>query len=285
MSKSRLVYKVIQGKDVSDGAGVKLKRTIGGTINYLDPFLLLDEFKSDDPNDYISGFSMHPHRGFETVTYMLAGFMEHKDDKGNTGLLQPGGVQWMTAGKGIVHSEMPKQDNGLLHGFQTFINMRAQDKMTTDPGYLDIAPKEIPQLFETDGSKVRVVAGQYKDKSGPVQNILGNLTYLDVDLKPGAMFSEYIPVGYTAFIYVVKGCGIFGPVQNSVQVKMSQLAIFDSADEGRDSIQAMADDEGCRFLLMAAMPLNEPMVRYGPFVMNTELEIQQAFKDYQSGNF
>jgi len=284
MSKSRLVTKIINGLNVSDGAGVKLKRTIGAGINSLDPFLLLDEFKSEDKNDYIKGFESHPHRGFETVTVMLAGSMEHKDNKGNKGLLGPGSVQWMTAGKGIVHSEMPKQDKGLMHGFQLWVNLPASDKMN-EPRYQDIPAKAIPKVTNEDGSKIRVISGEYKDKIGPVQGIVTNPTFLDVDLTPGAKFTELIPEGHTSFVYVIKGSGRFGPIQNSKQVKMQQLAVLDTAN-GRDSIDVLADDEeGVRFLLVAAKPLNEPIARYGPFVMNTEAEIQQAIKDYKSGNF
>ncbi|KAF2075851.1 hypothetical protein CYY_002837 [Polysphondylium violaceum] len=283
MSKSRLVSKIVNGMNVSDGAGVKLKRTIGGPINSLDPFLLLDEFKNDNPKDYVSGFPEHPHRGFETVTYMLEGSMEHKDNKGNKGLLKPGSVQWMTAGRGIVHSEMPKQNKGLIHGFQLWCNLGAKNKMM-EPRYQDIPAKNIPQVLEEDGSKVKVIAGQYKDKTGPVEGILTNPTYLDVELTAGSKFTELIPEGHTSFVYVIQGGGRFGPIQNSKQVKTHQLAILETS-QGRDSIDVLADDEGCRFLLLAAMPLNEPIARYGPFVMNTEAEIQQAIKDYQTGKF
>eukprot|EP01133_Synstelium_polycarpum_P012009 gene12009-14040_t len=279
---SRIISKIATGMNTSDGAGVKLKRVIGGPISSLDPFLLLDEFKSDKPGDYIAGFPNHPHRGFETVTYMLAGKMEHRDHKGNHGILSPGSVQWMTAGRGIIHSEKPLQVDGLMWGFQLWVNLPAAKKMI-EPRYQDIPPKDIPVITEADGTTVKIIAGVYKDKEGPVSGIVTNPLYLDVNLAAGATFSEDIPVDHAAFVYVYQGSGKFGPFSNQKKVSESQIGLLDSS-AGQKSISATSED-GCRFLLVAAQPLREPVARHGPFVMNTQAEIQQAFYDYQSGNF
>jgi len=286
---SRVVGRVITGVETSDGEGVRLKRTIGGKLEALDPFLLLDEFKSDSKNDYIGGFPDHPHRGFETVTIMLAGYMEHKDNKGNKGLLTPGSVQWMTAGRGIVHSEMPKQEDGLMHGFQLWINLPASHKMN-EPRYQDIEPKNIPiVVISQDGSggsdgKVRVIAGSYKDQTGPVQGIVTNPTLLDVELAPGQSFTEAIPIGHTCFTYVYSGSATFDPEGNTKSVKESQLAVLED-NNTQDKVQVVAGPEGAKFLLVAAKPIKEPIARYGPFVMNTQQEIRDAFRDYQMGRF
>eukprot|EP01132_Coremiostelium_polycephalum_P006685 gene6685-8270_t len=280
---SRTISKIVNGVATSDGGGVKLKRVIGGTISNLDPFLLLDEFKSDVKDDYLAGFPDHPHRGFETVTYMLAGNMEHKDHKGNKGLLTSGSVQWMTAGKGIIHSEMPKQVDGLMWGFQLWVNLPAANKMM-EPRYQDIPPKSIPVVDDGQGNKIKVIAGKYKETEGPVSGIITKPLYLDVDLAPGASFSEEIPSTHTAFAYVFKGSGKFGPKSNLKELKLSQMGVLE-ANNNQDRIEVIAGEEGVRFLLVAGLPLNEPIARYGPFVMNTQAEIQQAFRDYQSGRF
>ncbi|EGC38609.1 hypothetical protein DICPUDRAFT_148704 [Dictyostelium purpureum] len=279
---SRTIAKIATGISTSDGAGVKLKRVIGGPISELDPFLLLDEFKSDKADDYIQGFPTHPHRGFETVTYMLEGLMEHKDHKGNQGMLKPGSVQWMTAGKGIIHSEMPKQSNGLLHGFQLWVNLRKADKMI-EPRYQDIPAKHIPEIPEEGGGKTRVIAGSYKGVTGPVQGIKTDPLYLDVKLAPGSLFSENIPVGHNAFVYVFEGSGRFGPKNNSKEIKTSQIGVLQVQGDKIDVISG--EPNGVRFLLVAAAPINEPIARYGPFVMNTQQEINQAFDDYRNGRF
>ncbi|KAF2078116.1 hypothetical protein CYY_000587 [Polysphondylium violaceum] len=279
---SRTVGRIINGRETSDGEGVKLKRTIGGQLEVLDPFLLLDEFKSDERNDYIGGFPSHPHRGFETVTIMFNGYMEHQDHKGNKGLLTPGSVQWMTAGKGIIHSEMPKQEDGLMHGCQLWLNLPREFKMM-EPRYQDISPEKIPNI-EENGNKIRIIAGEYKNITGPVEGVVTNPTLLDVELAPGQSFTEAIPIGHTAFVYVIRGSATFGQDDESKLVKSSQLAVLEDQDT-RNNVQAVAGPEGVKFLLAAAKPIKEPIARYGPFVMNTQQEIQQAFRDYQSGKF
>jgi len=209
--------------------------------------------------------------------------MEHKDNKGNKGLLGPGSIQWMTAGSGIVHSEMPKQEDGLMHGFQMWINLPSHLKMM-QPRYQDIEQKDIPTIVSEDGSKVRIMAGEYKNQTGPVKGIVTNPTYLDVTLSPGASFTEQIPIGHTTFVYVYEGSGYFGPQDNQKQVSITQLGIF-SAEDSQTKVDIVAGTEGVKFLLAAAAPINEPIARYGPFVMNTQEEIDQAFDDYYNNRF
>ncbi|EAL61720.1 pirin family protein [Dictyostelium discoideum AX4] len=283
---SRIVSKVSTGMMTSDGAGVKLRRIIGGPISDLDPFLLLDEFKSDDPNQYIAGFPSHPHRGFETVTYMLRGTMEHKDHKHNYGLLKANSVSWMSAGKGIIHSEMPIVDRDkVVWGFQLWVNLPKSHKMM-EPRYQDIPAKDIPEVDEQGGGKTRIIAGVYKNITGPIAGIVTNPLYLDVKLSPGSTFSEEIPNDHQAFVYVFEGSARFGPKAKGKEVKTSQIGILQGGqDRNRIDVIAGDSDQGVRFLLVAGKPLNEPVARYGPFVMNTEAEIQQAFKDYQAGRF
>jgi quercetin 2,3-dioxygenase len=276
----RSVERVVQGQPASDGAGVKLLRVIGSReLADLDPFLLLDEFRSDDAGDYIAGFPEHPHRGFETVTYMLAGRMRHGDSQGNTGLLGPGSVQWMTAGRGIVHSEMPEQEDGLMWGFQLWVNLPAREKLTT-PRYQDIAPESIPQVALEAGGNVRVIAGEFNGTRGPVQAEATQPLYLDVTLPGGAGFNTLVPESHNAFVYVYDGEIAIGQGEKPRIVKRGELAVL-----GRGMIIAAAAREaGARFLVVAGHPLNEPVARYGPFVMNTPAEIRQALIDYQSGH-
>ena len=270
----RNVERVVHAVATSDGAGVRLSRAIANAeLDHLDPFLLLDEFRSDDPNDYIAGFPDHPHRGFETVTYMLAGKMEHADHAGNRGLLIGGGAQWMTAGRGIIHSETPKQENGLMWGFQLWVNLPAKSKMTA-PRYQDIDPSAIPEVTIQGGS-VRVVAGAFRGTTGPVQGIVTDPVYLDVRLDASGLFETEIPESHTAFLYVYEGGGSSG----STQLAPKSLGILSKGDR----IVARAGALGLRFLCIAARPLDEPIARYGPFVMNTREEIQQAFADFQNG--
>ena len=258
----------------SDGAGVRLSRAIANAeLDALDPFLLLDEFRSDDPRDYIAGFPDHPHRGFETVTYMLAGKMEHADHAGNRGLLVGGGAQWMTAGRGIIHSETPKQENGLMWGFQLWVNLPAKSKMTA-PRYQDIDPSAIPEV-KIEGGSVRVIAGTFGKASGPVQGIVTDPVYLDVRLEAGGGFETAIPADHTAFVYAYQGKGAVG----GKTLAPKTLAILSRGE----TIRAQAADSDFRFLCVAAQPLNEPIARYGPFVMNTREEIQQAFEDFRNG--
>ncbi len=275
---------MVPGQDTSDGAGVRLRRSLGGSqLNQLDPFLLLDEFKSDDSNDYIAGFPDHPHRGFETVTYMLAGVMRHKDSRGNEGELTGGGVQWMTAGRGIIHSEMPRQTDGLMWGFQLWVNLPASDKMR-EPRYQDIAADDVPEVVTGDGGRLRVVAGEAGGVSGPVTGIVTRPLYVDVALEDGegGRFSQPVPLGHNAFVYVFEGEVELGADAESDRqiVSSGHLAVLEDGDE----VQARsAGGEPARFLLVAAKPIGEPVARYGPFVMNTREEIAQAVEDFKEG--
>ena len=270
----RKIERTVAAVATSDGAGVRLSRAIANAeLDHLDPFLLLDEFRSDDPRDYIAGFPDHPHRGFETVTYMLAGKMEHKDHAGNRGLLTSGGAQWMTAGRGIVHSETPKQEDGLMWGFQLWVNLPAKSKMTA-PRYQDIDPSMIPEL-KIDGGSVRVIAGTFKDATGPVQGIVTDPVYLDVRLDASGGFETAIPDDHTAFLYAYRGRGMVG----GTPLAPKTLGILSKGDR----VAAQAADSGFSFLCVAARPLNEPIARYGPFVMNTREEIHQAVEDFRNG--
>ena len=272
----RSVTRLVVGQPASDGAGVRLTRVIGtGALPDLDPFLMLDEFGSSEASDYIAGFPDHPHRGFETVTYMLAGRMRHRDNQGNSGLLLPGGGQWMTAGRGIVHSEMPEQEEGLMRGFQLWVNLPARDKMTA-PRYQDIEPGQIPEVALADGTRVRVLAGRFGGAEGPVSAVATEPVYLDVALAPGGRFEHELPAGHAAFVYVYEGSTAIG----GKDVARGRLAVLSTGR--RVAVTATAE---ARFILVAGRPLGEPVVKYGPFVMNTADEIRQAVRDYQSGRF
>jgi quercetin 2,3-dioxygenase len=275
---TRSVEKVVAAQPTSDGAGVKLRRTIGTPeLDHLDPFLLLDEFRSDSVADYGAGFPDHPHRGFETVTYMLAGTMEHRDDSGNRGLLTAGSVQWMTAGRGIIHSEMPRQVDGLMWGFQLWVNLPAKDKMTP-PRYQDIPPDAIPERTTAGGARVRVVAGEAEGVRGPVKGIATSPLYLDVTVPAGGRFDQPVPAGMTAACYVFDGTAAIGG-EGARTVPAGSLAVLADGD----SVAVSAPSGAARFLLLAARPLREPIARYGPFVMTTRDEVAQAFRDFQSG--
>ena len=279
---SRRVAQVVRGQATSDGAGVKLTRVIGQrALDMLDPFLMLDEFRSDSASDYLAGFPNHPHRGFETVTYMLAGRMRHGDNQGNAGLLVPGSVQWMTAGRGIVHSEMPEQENGLMWGFQLWVNLPAKDKMAP-PRYQDIAPERIPETAPARGVHARVIAGTLGDATGPVSGIAVEPVYFDLSLDAGARFAAPVPAGHNAFVYVYSGAAEIGPADATRRIGRGELAVLD-----RDGVDVLvcARDEPARLILVAGRPLGEPVAKYGPFVMNTQEEIVQAIRDYQSGTF
>ena len=281
-SPSRSVAQVVRGQPTSDGAGVKLTRVIGQrALDMLDPFLLLDEFRSDQAGDYLAGFPNHPHRGFETVTYMLAGRMRHGDNQGNRGLLTPGSVQWMTAGRGIVHSEMPEQEDGLMWGFQLWVNLPAGDKMTT-PRYQDIAPERIPEATPAPGVQARVIAGELGGVSGPVSGIATAPVYLDLHLQAGARFDVPLPAGHNAFAYVYEGEADLGPADAPRRIARGELGVLDR--EGR-SVQVTGGDAPARLIVVAGRPLGEPVARYGPFVMNTEQQIAEAIRDFQSGRF
>jgi hypothetical protein len=290
MARPREVESVVVPQPVLEGAGVHLIRSIATpTLDYLDPFLLLDNFESDDPRDYIAGFPMHPHRGIETVTYMLAGEVDHKDTLGNAGQIGAGDVQWMTAGGGIMHEEMPRPDAaGKMGGFQLWVNMPAKLKLS-QPRYQDVAATSIPVAERPDGTRIRVVAGSVDGVRGPVTEIYADPEYLDVDLSPGADFVQAIPAGHTAFAYVFRGEAEFGVAADlgyrgeldGVLVPAPRLVIFGDGDE----VRVKAGDARARFLLVSGAPLGEQIARYGPFVMNTREEIMQALQDLHDGTF
>lgn len=277
---SRKVIETYSGLSASDGDGVKLTRLIGSPkIDRLDPFLLLDHFESDDPDDYIGGFPSHPHRGFETVTYILAGRMRHKDNAGHEGVIAAGDVQWMTAGRGIIHSEMPEQENGLLQGFQLWINLPAKNKMTA-PAYQEFSAQTIPSEKQDDGVLIKVISGETDQGTvGPVINKSTKPLYLDISLKAGTSFTQAIPEQYNAFIYVIEG--VIRTSDTGDNVGPRKLAILGDGDH----VTIMSEDHDSRVLLIAGQRLNESVVRAGPFVMNTRAEVLQAFQDYQNGNF
>jgi len=279
---NRSIDKIVDGQATSDGAGVELVRMIGQPrLMDLDPFLLLDAFRSNDPDDYIAGFPSHPHRGFETVTYLLNGRMRHRDNAGNEGVIEPGGIQWMTAGSGIVHSEMPEQQDGLLEGFQLWINLPASHKMTP-PAYQEHAATGIP-VEAREGAQVRVISGTTSQgTTGPVIQPLTEPLYLDVSLNASERFEETLPPAHNAFVYLIDGAVSLQAQDGSdVSLVRDQLAVLTKGDR----VELQAGTEGALFLLVAGKPLNEPVARGGPFVMNTEEELRQAFSDYQRGEF
>jgi len=277
--KGREAVRLIRGRPTSDGAGVRLTRVIGGQeLPDLDPFLLLDEFGSSAASDYIGGFPDHPHRGFETVTYMLEGRMRHRDNHGNEGLLSPGSVQWMTAGRGIVHSEMPEQQSGRMRGFQLWVNLPAKDKMI-EPRYQDIAPERIELVRPAPGIEIRVIAGVFDQTRGPVQGVATDPLYLDISLSKGSTLSVPVPAGLAAFAYVFEGQVQLGA--GATQAVHGDLAVLSDGEV----LQIAAPDAAARLILVAGKPLNEPVVRYGPFVMNTRAQIGEAVEDYNAGRF
>ena len=271
------VKKIVRAIETSDGAGVKLKRSIGvPELDFIDPFLMFDEFGSENKNDYIAGFPSHPHRGIETVTYMLAGKFKHEDSTGSKGIMGPGSVQWMTAAGGIIHSEMPIMKEGKLHGFQLWVNMPAKLKMSK-PYYQNIEPREVPK-FQDQDKKIKIIAGKFKDKIGPAKGFVDPI-YLDIELKKEKAFNYAIPSSHNVFIYLVSGeikigSKVHDKLQNSTLICLtngSNLKIF--------SIKKS------QFLIIAGKPIGEPIARGGPFVMNTKQEILKAVQDYHSGNF
>ena len=270
--KIRKIEKIVQGIETSDGAGVTLTRIIGSPeLNMLDPFLLLDEFGSENPNDYISGFPPHPHRGFETITYMLNGKFRHKDSAGNEGLLSDGSIQWMTAGRGVIHSEMPEQSNGLVRGFQLWLNLPKKLKMMK-PSYYDIPKEEIPQI-DIHGGTIKVIAGKYNNVKGPGNPYTG-MFYHDIILEKNSNFNMPLKDGWNVFIYVYEGSIIIDR-----QVSRKSLAVLKSIGD----LELSTIKNGAKFILIGGKPLNEPVARGGPFVMNTKQEVLQAFSDYQNG--
>jgi len=277
---TRKVSKIVTGIPTTDGAGVELVRVIGQpALMELDPFLLLDAFRSDNPYDYIAGFPSHPHRGFETVTYLLNGRMRHKDNAGNEGVIAAGSVQWMTAGKGIIHSEMPEQENGLLEGFQLWINLPASHKMTP-PQYQEYDKDSIP-TEDRDNVSIKVISGETSHGTeGPVAQPLTNPLYFHIQLEANTTLSETLPQEHNAFVYVIYGeLNLLDEQNETVSIKRDQLAILTKGE----SLTLSANDQASQFLLIAGKPLNESIARGGPFVMNTQDEIQQAIQDYQKG--
>lgn len=281
-TSDRTVLRTLPGVPTTDGAGVRLTRVIGQpALRNLDPFVMLDRFHSDDPNAYIAGFPRHPHRGFETVTVMLDGHMRHRDSRGNSGLILGGGSQWMTAGRGIVHSEMPEQEAGLMSGFQLWINLPAKEKMCP-PFYQDLAPERLAEAkLSAAGSKLRVIAGHANSLGGPVRERPTEPMLMTLALEDDQPFELDLPEGHTAFAFVSSGEVDFGPdVKAKTQaVREGTLALFSPGKR----LRVRATNQRSTVLLAAARPLREPIVQYGPFVMNTEAEIRQAIEDYQNG--
>jgi redox-sensitive bicupin YhaK (pirin superfamily) len=285
--KTRTLERVIESIATSDGAGVKLRRSLGSERGlHVDPFLMLDEFYSDNPNDYIAGFPAHPHRGFETVTYMLDGHMRHEDHLGNQGDLGPGDVQWMTAAHGIIHSEMPQQSQGRMRGFQLWLNLPASEKMKP-AAYRDVPARDIPLVELPGGGKVKVIAGTLGENTavtmGPINGSGAKLStdpmYFDVRLPAGAGFSAPVPVGHNAFLYNYEGSATVGAASEGKPLPNRAAGVLSEGGK----VRVQAGPEGVKFLFLAAKPLNEPVVQYGPFVMNTREEIEQALADYRNG--
>jgi len=279
LHQSRTIDRLVEGIATSDGAGVKLTRVLTGKLQRrLDPFLMLDAFGSDDPNDYIAGFPDHPHRGFETVTYMLSGRMRHRDSAGHEGLLESGGVQWMTAGHGVIHSEIPEQKDGVMEGFQLWVNLPARHKMDK-PWYRDFPNEAIPEYATPENVTVRVIAGSSNGIAGLVTREATEPLYLDIHIPAGTEFSTPLPDSHNAFIYVYRGTVDVG----GAEVESHRMGIL-SNTPGADGVKLQAKKDA-RLILVAGKPLNEPIVQYGPFVMNTQEEIHQALDDFRSGRF
>jgi redox-sensitive bicupin YhaK (pirin superfamily) len=275
------VARKLRGQPASDGAGVKLTRVIGSQqLDMLDPFLLLDEFGTDKPEDYLAGFPEHPHRGFETVTYMLDGRMRHRDNHGNEGLLVPGSVQWMTAGRGLVHSEMPEQQEGRMRGFQLWVNLPKSNKMDA-PQYQEFPDARMPRVQPAPGVDVKIIAGDVGGTRGPIEQPATSPVYLDITLAPSASWDYALPEGHNAFAYVFEGSVEVGHGEDARPIASQELAVLG----GGETFAVRAGGDGARLILVAGRPLREPVARYGPFVMNTKEEIMQAFVDFQEGKF
>ncbi|MFN3860783.1 MAG: pirin family protein [Roseateles sp.] len=278
LNHPREVERLVAGQPTSDGAGVRLNRVLTQNLQRrLDPFLMLDHFGSENPDDYVAGFPDHPHRGFETITYMLQGRIRHRDSAGNEGLVSDGGVQWMTAGRGVIHSELPEQREGRMAGFQLWLNLPAKDKMRA-PWYLDVQGQDVPQ-FERAGVTVRVIAGASHGVAGAVQREVTEPLYLDLHLPAGAVFEQPLPAAHNAFAFVYEGALKYdsGCLQPS-----GRMAIFANTP-GSDGVRLTAGEQPTRAILVAGKPLGEPIAQYGPFVMNTEAELVQAVRDFQAG--
>jgi len=281
-SLPRHIERIIEPQPVVEGAGVKLKRSIGTqTLDYLDPFLLLDHFSSTDRRDYEAGFPLHPHRGIETVTYVLSGTVQHKDTLGNAGTIGPGDVQWMTAGRGIMHEEMPQVRPEGIAGFQLWVNLPAKLKMTA-PRYQNILAAEVPEISKSNGARIRVITGEVDGTAGPVNGIAANPIYMDVAVPPHSRFNQAIDNGSTAFAYVFQGTARFSAGDGTEKTVQSPKLVILSAG---DYVEVATADEATRFLLISGKPLGEPVARYGPFVMNSRQEIEQALEDLRHGTF
>jgi len=279
LKQPRSIERIFEGIATSDGAGVKLTRVLTGKLQQrLDPFLMLDAFGSDNPDDYIAGFPDHPHRGFETVTYMLSGLMRHRDSAGHEGLLGSGGVQWMVAGRGVIHSEIPEQKDGVMEGFQLWLNLPAQNKMA-EPWYRDYPSEVIPEYVTQENATVRVIAGSSNGVDGVLKREITEPLYLDVHVPAGASFETAIPNTHNAFIYVYRG----GVRVGDVQVDLRRMGVLSNTPDA-DGLRITATKDA-RFILVAGKPLNEPIVQYGPFVMNTQTEIHQTLDDFRNGRF
>jgi redox-sensitive bicupin YhaK (pirin superfamily) len=280
MSEVRTVKTILRSHPTIEGAGVHLKRVFGyHQVPDLDPFLLLDHFGSDNPRDYILGFPWHPHRGIETVTYMLDGAVEHGDSIGNSGVIKSGDVQWMTAGSGIIHQEMPKQYEGLMTGFQLWVNLPAKEKMM-DPRYRDVQADTIPEVPLDSGIRIKIISGELEGTKGPVKDLVIDTEYLDVTMPPNSEFERSFEKGYKVFAYVIEGEGQFDP-ESSKLIETQHLAIFGDGER----INIKAGDKDLRFLLISGKPLGEPVAWYGPIVMNTQKELELAFEEYRNGTF
>ncbi len=280
MSDIRRIEKIMKSWYTLEGAGVHLKRVFSNReAKFMDPFLLLDHFGSDDPADYLAGFPWHPHRGIKTVTYMLNGVVEHGDSIGNSGVIRSGDVQWMTAGSGIIHQEMPKKYDGLMSGFQLWVNLPAKNKMM-NPRYRDVKSETISEVSVADGVRIKVISGEVKGTKGPVQDIVVDPEYLDVMMEPNTKFEHQVHKDYTAFAYVTAGDGYFGPEQKEL-ITPEHLVVFQDGD----MIKVQAADQDFRFLLISGKPIGEPIAWYGPIVMNTQKELELAFEEYRNGTF
>jgi redox-sensitive bicupin YhaK (pirin superfamily) len=298
MGKIRNIKKILKSKPTIEGAGVHLKRAFGySQVPSLDPFLLLDDFHSDEPDDYIKGFPWHPHRGIETITYVLYGKVEHGDSMGNKGTISSGDVQWMTAGSGIIHQEMPKgQKDGLMWGFQLWANLPASQKMM-DPRYRDVKSKQIPEVTLDHGVKIKIICGEVTGVKGPVEGIVIDPEYLDITVPSKFNFTHPVKRGHTVFAYVIEGKGYFDPQRDSYAYEVGGTNYFDFKrecfmgsetlilfDEG-DEVVISTEEKPVRFLLISGKPIKEPVAWYGPIVMNTQEELRVAFEEYQNGTF
>ncbi len=272
--------KILKSKPTIEGAGVQLKRAFGyHEVPLLDPFLLLDDFGSSDPRDYILGFPWHPHRGIETVTYVLTGSVKHEDSLGNKGTIASGDIQWMTAGSGIIHQEMPQQFEGRMRGFQLWVNLPKAHKMM-DPRYRDVRKEQIPEIQYDDGIRIKIISGKVTDTSGPVKDLMVDVVYLDVSISSGKMMHYEVAKDHKAFIYVFDGSGHTAGEPDR-RIEQENLVIFSEVS----AIDLDAGSEGMRFLLVTGKPLNEPVAWYGPIVMNSQQELDLAFKEYREGTF